>query len=119
MSRSVEEWIGKDENTVPPPRVRLRVFDAAGGRCYLCSHKIVPGEYWQADHIVALCNGGSNRETNLNPACRNCCYSKTADDVAEKSAVATTRKAHILPKPKKPKSKWKRKVDGTTVLRER
>lgn len=98
MTREVPEWIGKDDNTVPPPRVRLRVFDAAGGKCHCCGRKIMAGEYWQADHVIALCNGGANRESNLAPACRNCCYSKTAIDVAEKSAVADKRKKHILPK---------------------
>lgn len=98
MSRSTEEWIGKTDDAVPPPRVRIRVFDAHGGCCYLCGRKISAGEYWQNDHITALCNGGANRENNLAPACRNCCYAKTAEDVAEKSAVADKRKKHILPK---------------------
>lgn len=98
MSRSTDEWIGKDDDAVPPPRVRLRVFDAVGGCCHLCRRKIFPGEYWQADHVIALCNGGANRESNLAPACRNCCYTKTAADVAEKSDIADKRKKHILPK---------------------
>lgn len=117
MSRSVEEWIGKSDDTVPPPRVRLRVFDASGGRCYLCSRKIAAGEYWQADHVIALCNGGNNRESNLRAACRNCCYGKTADDLAFKSAMNKKRSKHLGIKKSKPLSKWKRKVDGTTVLR--
>lgn len=98
MTRSVEEWIGKTDDTVPPPRVRLRVFDDVGGKCHLCGRKILAGEYWQCDHVTALCNGGGNRERNLRPACRNCCYSKTAEDVAEKSDIADKRKKHLLPK---------------------
>lgn len=57
MSRTVDEWIGKDDDAVPPPRVRLRVFDTAGGLCHLCSRKIPAGEYWQCDHVIALVNG--------------------------------------------------------------
>lgn len=114
--RSVEEWIGANDDQVPPPRVRIRVFDRAFGCCHLCGRKIAAGEYWQCDHVVALVNGGSNSEHNLRPACRNCCYLKTAEDVAEKSIVAGQRKKHILPKAK-PKSIWKRKVDGTVVRR--
>lgn len=98
MARTVEEWIGKTDDTVPPPRVRIRIFDRAGGRCHICTCKIAAGMYWQADHIKALCNGGANREANLAPACRNCCYTKTAEDVAEKSDVAEKRKKHLLPK---------------------
>lgn len=98
MSRSVEEWIGRDDDAVPPPRVRLRIWDAFGGQCYLCRHKIRAGEYWQCDHVTALINGGANRESNLAPACRNCCYRKTAEDMSEKSDIADKRKKHILPK---------------------
>lgn len=82
---------------------RIRVFDAHDGRCYLCGRKISAGEYWQADHVKALCNGGENVESNLKPACRNCCYQKTAEDRAEKSDVDDKRKKHLLPKPE---SRW-------------
>jgi 5-methylcytosine-specific restriction enzyme A len=116
MSRSIEEWAGKDDDAVPPPRVRLRIFDASQGRCHVCGRKIGAGEYWQCDHVIALINGGKNAESNLKPACRNCCYEKTAEDQAEKSDVADKRKKHILPRLKK-QSKWKRKVSGETVLR--
>lgn len=101
MARSVAGWVGKNDDEVPPPRVRLRMFDAHKGRCHVCTRKIGVGEYWQADHIVALINGGKNAETNLAPACRNCCYSKTAEDVAEKSLIARKRSKHLgVGKPK-------------------
>ncbi len=108
MARELPEWIGKNDDQVPPPRVRIRVFDRAGGCCHLCHRKIFAGEYWQCDHVVALANGGPNAEGNLRPACRNCCYSKTADDVAEKSDIAEKRKKHILPK----QSKWRKPPPG-------
>lgn len=98
MARSVSEWIGATDDQVPPPRVRIRVYDRWHGRCHCCKRVIRSGEYWQCDHVIALINGGQNRETNLAPACRNCCYEKTADDLAEKSAVADKRKKHLLPK---------------------
>lgn len=116
--RSTDEWIGKDDDAVPPPRVRLRIFDSSGGRCYLCTRKITVSEYWQADHVIALCNGGNNVESNLAPTCRNCCYAKTAEDVAEKSKIASIRKKYIgASKPKRPWSKFKKKMDGSVVLR--
>jgi len=98
MARSTAEWIGKDDDAVPPPRVRLRVFEKDGGRCYLCHRQIRAGEYWQCDHVIALVNGGENSEANLRPACRNCCYKKTAQDQAEKADIAEKRKKHILPR---------------------
>lgn len=108
MSRSIDEWIGATDDTIPPPRVRLRVFDRHDGRCHLCTGRIAAGTYWQADHVIALVNGGKNVESNLAPACRNCCYGKTAEDVREKSDIADKRKKHILPK----QSKWQKPPKG-------
>lgn len=108
MARTTDEWIGKNDDETPPPRVRLRAFEKAGGRCHLCNRQIRAGEYWQCDHVVALVNGGKNAEENLKPACRNCCYEKTAQDQAEKSDIADKRKKHILPK----QSKWRKPPAG-------
>lgn len=120
MSRSTEEWSGKNDDVVPPPRVRLRVFDTHRGTCHLCGRHIMAGEYWQCDHVKALCNGGANRENNLALACRNCCYSKTAEDVAEKADVARKRQKHLGIKPKRsgfPKpppgyNAWTRRIES-------
>lgn len=98
MTRSVEEWKGKDDDTPVPPRVRLRVFDRYDGRCYICTRKIRAGEYWETDHVKALINGGENREQNLAPACCNCCKPKTARDQAEKSDTYEKKRKHLLPR---------------------
>lgn len=102
MSRTVAEWIGRNDDTPAPPRVRLRVFEAYGGRCHWSGQKIQPGDSWDLDHIRALINGGENRETNLAPILRGKPHKdKTAADVAEKSKVARVRQKHlgIYPKP--------------------
>lgn len=95
MTRAVEEWIGRTDDSRPPPRVRLRVFDAYGGRCYLSGRKIMPGDAWELEHIKALINGGENRERNLAPALKAPHKLKTADDLAEKSKVARIRAKHL------------------------
>lgn len=92
MSRSVDEWIGKTDDTQVPPRVRVRVFEAKDGRCHKCTRKIQAGEAWTCEHVVAIINGGENRENNLDLTCCNCLPKKNADDVAEKSKVARVRK---------------------------
>jgi 5-methylcytosine-specific restriction endonuclease McrA len=87
MSRTVTEWRGRSPDTSVPPHVQLRVFLRFDGHCPKCTRKLVRGQ-WQCDHIVALINGGENRETNLQPLCTSPCHSrKTASDVAEKSRV--------------------------------
>ncbi|CEG08755.1 hypothetical protein BN961_02173 [Afipia felis] len=88
MSRTVPEWIGKTDDTKVPAHVRARIFKAHGGKCYLSGRIIRAGEPWELDHIVALVNGGENRETNLAPAIKDKHREKTAKDVAEKATVA-------------------------------
>jgi len=89
MSRSVEEWVGPNDDAMPPPRVRIRIFDKYNGRCRICTKKILAGEYWQSGHIIAIIAGGKNIESNYGPECRNCSKDTTRKDVAEKSKVAT------------------------------
>lgn len=111
-ARAVDEWIGKTPDTPAPPRVRLRVFDAKGGRCHRCSRKIAAGEGWTLEHVVALINGGANREANLSVTCRWCLPEKNAEDVAEKSRVYSIRAKHVGAV-EKPKYRWpKRPMNG-------
>lgn len=124
MSRAVEEWIGKSDDTPAPPRVRLRIFDANGGRCYLSGRKIMPGDQWDLDHKLALCNGGENRESNLAPVLRVEHRKKTAEDVKLRAKADRVRKKHLgIHKPKhvmpgSRASKWKKPLHGPAVRRE-
>lgn len=95
MTRSVPEWIGRTPDTPAPPRVRLRVFERAGGCCHRCGRKIMAGDTWTLEHLVALINGGGNAEGNLGVTCRWCLPEKNAEDVAEKAKVARVRKKHV------------------------
>jgi 5-methylcytosine-specific restriction enzyme A len=95
MSRTVKLWSGRTDDTKAPPRVRQRIFDAAGGTCHICKLPIKTGESWQTDHVKALINGGENTEGNLAPAHGHCHVGKTALDVKEKAKVAKVRGKHI------------------------
>lgn len=103
MSRSVGEWIGKTPDAVPPPRVRARVFEHHNGVCHLSGRKIASGEPWDCDHVVALINGGENRESNLAPALRDKHREKTKADVAEKAIVARKRAKYLGIRPARAK----------------
>lgn len=121
-ARSVPEWIGSSPDAKVPPRVRLRVFEANGGMCWLSGRKIMPGEPWDLEHKVALINGGEHREANMAPALKDKHRAKTAEDVAEKSAVAEKRKKHlgIRPRSRMPGSRssnLKKRMDGKVVFR--
>lgn len=105
MARKVAEWRGATPDTAIPPRVRVRVFDAKGGRCGQCGRKIAAGERWTNEHVIALINGGENREKNLGVTCDWCLPEKNAADVAEKSAVYEKRAKHLGVR-LKPKHRW-------------
>ena len=121
--RSTPEWVGKTPDQKVPPRVKLRVFDRHNGVCHITGRKIRPGEAWDLEHIIALCNGGEHRESNMAPALTKAHKTKTAEDVKEKAAIAKTRKAILgiksegKPFPGSKRDKFKKKIDGTVILR--
>jgi len=94
MARPVPEWIGKHHGVNIPPRVRQRIYDRDNGICHLCKLAIKPGETWQADHVIALINGGEHREANLAPVHGHCHVGKTVLDVKEKAKIAKGRGKH-------------------------
>lgn len=115
MSRATDEWIGKTDDEAAPPRVRLRIWDRAQGQCQDCTRKLRAG-HWAVDHIVALVNGGENRENNLQALCSSPCHwRKTRADVAEKSKTARNRKLDAGIKKPRTIRAW-RKFDGTAVF---
>lgn len=95
MSRSVEYWIGKTDDSAVPSRVKFRIFERFDGRCACCGRKILAGERWDVDHIVAICNSGQNRESNLQPLLTAHHRAKTKLDVAIKSKTNRTRSRHL------------------------
>ncbi|MBB5663213.1 5-methylcytosine-specific restriction endonuclease McrA [Rhizobium leguminosarum] len=92
--RSVEEWRGKTDDSMPPPRVRDRIFQRHEKRCYLCSNPIKDVEGYDLDHVQALVNGGENVESNLRPVHRFCHVAKTAIDLKAKAKAAKVRMKH-------------------------
>lgn len=123
--RSVPEWLGKTDDAMPPPRVRLRVFEAHGGVCAISGRKIMAGEAWDLDHRVPLSLGGENREANLQPVLKEPHREKTRADVAAKAKAQRIAKKRLGIEPKGKQrlpggrgSKWKRRIDGTVIRRE-
>lgn len=49
----------------------LRIFQARGGICAECgpTRKLRPGDDWDVDHIIALENGGTDDDDNLQILC--------------------------------------------------
>ena len=74
-------------------------FDYYGGLCWICRAAVASC----MDHVIALCNGGSNHPANLRPACRPCNSAKGAwEATGPKTAAhilswAMTRKRQLRP----------------------
>lgn len=109
MARAVDIWIGRDDDTAIPDRVRLRVWDRCQGLCHRCGRKIRAGERWVLEHLKAIINGGRNAEDNLGLSCCNCIAPKNAEDVAEKSMIVRKRVKHLSVR--QPKRPFPRRVD--------
>lgn len=94
MPRSLPEWIGKTDDARVPQRVRLRIFRAYEGRCYLSGREIRPGEAWELEHKVPLILGGEHRESNLAPALAEFHKAKTAAEMKVKAKTDAIAKRH-------------------------
>jgi len=93
--RAVPLWVGSTPDAKIPERVKLRIWEREQGRCWISGRKIMPGDPFDFDHKIALCNGGTHSEDNLAPALRDKHREKTAQDVAEKARVARKRAADL------------------------
>lgn len=121
MARSVPEWIGKTDDTPIPPRVKIRIFDNNNKQCCHCNRLILGRLLPRYDHIIALANGGENRESNIQLLCSECHTEKTRQDTHTKSVIYKKRIRHLGIKPKRkliPGSKgsgFRKKMDGTII----
>ena len=77
---------------------RARIFEAGGGRCAVCSRKLGPADDWDADHLIAMENGGTDDDSNLRVVCEWCHDSKTADDHALAGHGRRMATKHRVPK---------------------
>jgi 5-methylcytosine-specific restriction enzyme A len=120
-ARAVEEWVGATPDTKIPDRVRIRVFERYGGKCYITGNRLSAGE-WDIEHVKSLKAGGENRENNLAPAWRKPHKEKTATENIENAKINRKKRKHLLPKVKK--HKWQsrsfsqERFDNTKQLRE-
>jgi 5-methylcytosine-specific restriction endonuclease McrA len=125
MSRTVDEWIGKTDDTTAPLRVKARIVARQNGICACgCGTKLGIGERIEFDHTTPLILGGANSESNLRALRAMCHKVKTAVDVAQKSIEARKRAKHLGLRPARKaalpcgkSSEFKRRIDGTIVRR--
>mgnify|MGYP000844739463 CR=1 FL=1 len=112
--RTPDEWIGKTDDAKVPASVKVRVFEKYEGRCYLSGIKIEAGMLWELEHILALCNGGEHRESNMAPALVAPHKDKTRADRRLKAKNDRVRKKHLGLKKQRKITRW-RKFNGDIV----
>ena len=122
--RKVKEWAGKTDDAMPPPLVRLRIFESTDGHCHICTRKILVGEKWEADHVEEIADGGENRESNMKPAHDWCHgvkssenHSKRAEGKRHRAKQAGIKRQSRNSFPTNKDGKWKKKVSGEVVER--
>lgn len=81
------------------PLRALRIFEASSGRCACCSRRLGPQDDWDVDHIIALANGGTDDDSNLQVLCGWCHGDKTSEDITQ--AAKGKRMAAKLHVPKR------------------
>lgn len=105
---------------------RVRIFDAANGRCCLCPLKIHAerGERWEAHHVVPLWLGGADDPSNMAPAHKACHDRESASDNPERAKTDRMRanylgieKPNIQPLPFGKRSGFKKTMRGEVVAR--
>lgn len=87
----------------------LRIFQAFGGVCQgPCGRKLRPRDDWAVDHIIALENGGTDDDSNLQILCDWCHKPKTADDAKTAGHGRRMAVRHNVPKRFKQSKGWRR-----------
>lgn len=127
MPREKPEWVGKRPESMPSTAVQLRVLERQGGKCGCgCGIKVdFDRDQLDCDHIVALQDGGENRESNLQILLRKHHLTKTvAENIARGEARRHKAKAFTTTRARKKSSfktnrdsKLKKRMDGTVVYR--
>lgn len=122
MTRTIEEWRGKTDDAAIPARVQDRVSQKSNDCCQTCCRPVTGKLRAEFDHVIPLIIGGKHCESNLQLLCHECHKAKTALDVKLKAKVARIRKRNLgIRKPSRfpgsRDSRWKKKIDGSVVLR--
>lgn len=86
---------------------RAEIFAACNGHCAECRRKLGPADRWDADHTIALENGGTNDLTNFRVLCEWCHKPKTADDHGTAAHARWTYTRHTVPREFRRSRSWR------------
>ena len=116
--RATPEWIGKTDNSVPPPSVKRRIIESQDNRCALTAVEFRPGCKIEFDHKVDLWLHGENRESNLRAVTKAAHRKKTDAQATIRAKVMRQKEKHLGLRTNKRWSPHKKKMNGDVVDRE-
>lgn len=112
--RSVEEWIGRTDDSAPTDACKDRILRKQGDKCALTGHAFRPGDKIEFDHITPLWLGGQNRESNLQAVLGTAHKQKTNAEATVRAKVNANRLKHLGIK-SKPQSRFRKKMNGDVI----
>ena len=95
MARTVPEWVGRTDDSMPGKNVRDRISLRTGDACAECRKPFGPANRPHCDHIVALADEGENRESNLQMLCKQCHGAKTSAEATARAKTRAIRSKHL------------------------
>ena len=95
MARDLPDWKGKNDNVMPPPRVKERIRERQGNLCALTGVPLAPGTKVEYDHITPLWLGGINAESNIQAVTHAAHKAKTKAEATVRAKCNRTRKKHM------------------------
>ena len=90
-----------------PGRV-ARIFAACNGHCCGCGIKLRSGMDYEIDHRIALANGGTDDDSNLQVLCEGCHLIKTGGAVSDAAKSKRVYTKQNVPKRYKQSKGWGR-----------
>lgn len=94
MPRTVPEWIGRNDDAMPPKSVFDRLYAKQDGKDAITGIAFTPGDRICRDHIVPLIDGGENRESNLQLITEKTHKLKTAREAMERAKTRSVQHSH-------------------------
>lgn len=94
--RSVEEWIGRTDDSKPTRDCKLRILERQDNKCALTGHVFVAGDNIEFDHKTPIWLGGENREKNLQAVLGSAHKRKTQAEATVRAKVKNQKAKHLL-----------------------
>lgn len=115
----MSEWQGKTDDAAIPVSTKRRIVERQAGCCAVSGHFFRPGDVIHFDHKKPLWEGGEHRENNIQAIMAEPHKEKTREESRRRAKIYKVRDKHLgIAKPKRPWSKFKKKMNGEVVRRD-